>query len=85
MRSSFPSTLESAYQNDLADQKRQSAREGALLAALLYTGFALLDIWAIPSALGPVLAVRFLVVVPMLLWIVWASHRPFSYTITSAS
>ena len=46
MRSSFPSTLESAYQNDLADQKRQSAREGALLAALLYTGFALLDIWA---------------------------------------
>ncbi len=77
MRSSFPSTLESAYQNDLADQKRQSAREGALLAALLYTGFALLDIWAIPSALGPVLAVRFLVVVPMLLWIIWASHRPF--------
>jgi len=77
MFSSFPKELESAYQSDLADQKRQSAREGALLATLLYAGFAVLDIWAIPGALMPVLAVRFLVVVPMLLWMIWATFRPF--------
>lgn len=77
MFSSFPKEFESAYQDDLADQKRESAREGALLAALLYAGFAVLDIWVIPNALMPVLAVRFLVVVPMLLWIIWASFRPF--------
>lgn len=73
----FSKELEVAYQNDLADQKRHSAREGSLLAALLYTGFALLDKWAIPSALVPVLAIRFLIVLPMLLWIFWATYRPF--------
>ena len=77
MPSHFSKELESAYQHDLANQKRQSAREGALLAAMLYAGFAVLDFWAIPSALEPVLAVRFLVVVPMLLWIFWATYRPF--------
>jgi hypothetical protein len=77
MRSSFPKELESAYQSDLANQKRQSAREGALLATLLYCGFAILDFWAIPGALVPVLAVRFLLVVPMLLGILWATYRPF--------
>lgn len=77
MFTSFPKELELAYQNDLADQKRQSAREGALLASVLYAGFAVLDFWAIPSALVPVLAVRFVLVVPMLLWILWATYRAF--------
>ncbi len=77
MFTSFPKELESAYQSDLANQKRQSAREGALLATLLYCGFAILDFWAIPGALVPVLAVRFLLVVPMLLGILWATYRPF--------
>ena len=77
LQTRFSMDLEKVYQVDLASRKISSTREGALLAALLYSAFAVLDVWAIPSALEPVLAIRFLLIVPMLLWIAASTGRPF--------
>jgi hypothetical protein len=73
----FSIDLETVYQLDLASQKLSSARAGALLAALLYSVFAVIDVWAIPSTLMSVLAIRFLLIVPMLLWIAASTGQPF--------
>ena len=73
----FSTDIETVYQLDLVSQKLGSAREGALWAALLYSVFAVLDVWASPSALMSVLAIRFLLIVPMLLWIAACTGQPF--------
>jgi len=75
MNKSFPHELEAAFQADLAEQKRLTAREGALLASLLFATFSLLDFRAIPSAIEWVLTIRFGLAIPMLLLIVWWSGR----------
>ena len=72
----FPTELERAYQDDLVEQKRRTTREGGLLAIALFSLFAVLDVWSIPSAVEWVLAIRFGGVVPLLLIIVWWSGQP---------
>ena len=76
MAHSFTPELEAAYQAELEPYKRTAGRESAWLAAALFVVFAWLDLHAIPSALGPVLFLRFGLIVPLLLWIVWFSGRP---------
>jgi signal transduction histidine kinase len=75
MKKYFPHELEPVFQADLAEQKRLTAREGALLASFLFAAFSLLDFRAIPNALTLVLTIRFGLTIPLLLLIVWWSWR----------
>ncbi|UGQ48101.1 GGDEF domain-containing protein [Massilia endophytica] len=59
----FPPRLEEAYQADLAGEKRRVARHTSILCSVLYLAFGILDIWAVPSALFEVWAIRVLIVV----------------------
>ena len=58
----FSPALESAYQDDLAAEKRRSFLHACGLCVVLYSAFGVLDIWAIPSAVRQAWAVRALVV-----------------------
>ncbi|MEW6694251.1 MAG: GGDEF domain-containing protein [Pseudomonadota bacterium] len=64
-----------AYAADLGPLRVRMARELAILAAVLYAVFGVLDWWAIPSALAPVWGIRAGVVVGLLgLWTL--THGP---------
>jgi signal transduction histidine kinase/CheY-like chemotaxis protein/HPt (histidine-containing phosphotransfer) domain-containing protein len=76
----FGPAVEQAFQESLDLPRRQSVRLGGLLAMLLFCGFGVLDVLAIPGALPQVLAIRFLLVVPFLLFFLWASGQPFFST-----
>lgn len=54
----IPPALRSAFEADLAGERIRSMREICVLAAVLYGAFAILDIWAIPSALHTVWLIR---------------------------
>lgn len=58
----FPAALEGDYQQDLAAAKYRSFSQACMLCMLLYTSFGILDIWALPNALGFAWAVRAMVV-----------------------
>jgi signal transduction histidine kinase/CheY-like chemotaxis protein len=76
----FGPEVEQAFQDSLDQPRRQSVRLGGLLAILLFCGFGVLDVLAIPGALPEVLAIRFLLVVPFLVFFLWASGQPFFST-----
>lgn len=73
----FDADLEAIYQADLEPHKRAAALQGAWLAIALFSTFGLLDVWAIPGSLTEVLAIRFVVVVPLLLAVAWSTGQPF--------
>lgn len=58
----FPPALESAYQADLADEKRLAFVQACGLCVILYATFGILDMWAIPQAVAQAWAIRALVV-----------------------
>jgi diguanylate cyclase (GGDEF)-like protein len=62
----FPAALESDYQQDLAGAKFRSFSQACMLCMLLYVCFGVLDIWALPNALGLAWAVRVMVVLATL-------------------
>ncbi|MBF0256578.1 MAG: response regulator [Gammaproteobacteria bacterium] len=72
----FDGETEAAYQLSLAEDKRRTTRQGALLAAVLFAAFGLLDMLAISSALSQVIALRFGLVVPFLLFCAWWAGQP---------
>ncbi|HYD81060.1 MAG TPA: diguanylate cyclase [Paucimonas sp.] len=59
----FSSDLESAYQIDLASEKIRVVWQTYALCTLLYAGFGVLDIWAMPSMLNVAWMVRGAIVV----------------------
>lgn len=71
----FSPALESAYQADLADEKRRAFLHAGGLCVLLYTGFGVLDIWAISSAVMQAWMVRALVVGVTLACMAYAKWR----------
>ncbi len=66
IRQPIPPQLESSFQAYLAEERIRSAREISVLASVLYLLFGVLDIWAIPSALAEVWALRAAVIVLMI-------------------
>lgn len=66
---------QSAYERELGPARIRSAREFAVLAAVLYALFGILDWWAIPSAVRAVWAVR-AGVVAWLLCLLAYTYRP---------
>lgn len=63
---SFPSALESSYQQDIVPAKFRSFSQACMLCMLLYCCFGVLDIWALPTALGFAWSVRTVVVLATL-------------------
>jgi two-component system, sensor histidine kinase and response regulator len=70
-----PESDELAFQQMLKPRRAEAAREGALLAALLFALFALLDLFLIDRALLEVLIIRLIVVI-LLLLLAATSHHP---------
>lgn len=62
----FPAELEDSYQQDLAAAKFRSFSQACMLCMLLYLSFGVLDVWALPNALGFAWAVRTMVVLATL-------------------
>jgi diguanylate cyclase (GGDEF)-like protein len=62
----FPAELEGNYQHDLEAPKYRSFSQACMLCMLLYVCFGVLDIWALPNALGFAWAVRVVVVLATL-------------------
>ena len=54
--------LDPAFAAELAPEKLWTARLGCSMAAVLYTLFALIDLWMIPSAIHAVWTIRIIVV-----------------------
>jgi hypothetical protein len=73
----FGPELEAAFQDSLDLPRRQAARLGGLLALMLFLCFSLVDVLAIPGALGEVIAIRVFLVAPFLLFIIWTTWQPF--------
>ena len=76
-RHDFEPAIENAFQTSLDRPRRHSTQVGAWLAIVLFAGFSLLDIWAIPESLIPVLAIRWLLTVPLLLFVIWTTRQDF--------
>ncbi len=74
------------YQQDLGPEKIRTMRVAAGLGIILYSSFGILDIWAIPSSLSRVWAIRAAVVVVLALVFLSTYHRLFvrRYTLIAA-
>jgi len=66
-RSKFPEQVEAAYQLEMDRMRERRLRRTGIAAVLLYGAFAVSDRVMIPDAYEKAWAVRFLVVVPLLL------------------
>jgi diguanylate cyclase (GGDEF)-like protein len=75
----YEPALEEAYQADLAGEKVRVCRITHSLAVLLYSAFAVLDLWAAPSSLAPVWIVRIVVVSGTIAICTFAILRPARY------
>lgn len=73
----FPETLEADYQNDLGPEKIRVARQTSVLAGGLFSAFAVLDVWAIPSALIETWGIRVCVVAMVAAVIALSEEREF--------
>ena len=75
----FPPGLESSYQQDIVPAKYRSFSQACMLCMLLYVCFGVLDIWALPNALGLAWSVRAVVVLATLacLWRAWRERTWF--------
>ncbi len=58
----IPTHLSAAFDAHLSDERIRSAREGCVVALVLFASFGVLDIWAAPSALVEVWSLRAFVV-----------------------
>ncbi|WP_342118243.1 GGDEF domain-containing protein [Pseudoduganella sp. OTU4001] len=58
--------LEASYQQDIVPAKYRSFSQACMLCMLLYISFGVLDIWALPTALGFAWSVRTVVVLATL-------------------
>ena len=65
--STFPPDLETDFRADYFERSLKPVRIGLLLAAALFAAFGALDAWMMPSTLRLVWAVRYLLVVPVML------------------
>lgn len=75
----FSPALEDAYQTDLAHEKRSTFLHAGSLCVLLYSGFGVLDIWAISSAVPQAWMVRALVVGATLACMAYAKWRSSAF------
>lgn len=69
----FPIHLNASFNAHLTGERIRSAREGCVVALVLFASFGILDIWAASSALTEVWSLRAFVVVLLsgLLWTTW--------------
>lgn len=71
----FDALLESAYRRDRAEAMRARARPVAFSALGLFFVYSLLDIWFFPASLSSqTVALRLLVVCPIILGVLWLSR-----------
>ena len=71
----IPSHLRASFNTHLTHERIRSAREGCIVALVLFTSFGVLDIWAASSALTEVWSLRAFVVV-LLLGLLWSTWFP---------
>lgn len=62
----FPPALEENYQQDIVPAKFRSFSQASILCMLLYVCFGVIDIWALPGALGFAWSVRTVVLLATL-------------------
>lgn len=65
-RRSFTLELEADYQADLGPWKIRLTRQLSVLGAVIYASHGVLDLWALPSHVGPAWSIRGLVVATLL-------------------
>ena len=84
----IPKSLEQAYQDHLADEKVQITRIFCVLGILLLLTSAIIDLWALPSALYEALLIRVVVATGLTL-VFWSTYTEFFlknyHTILSAT
>ncbi len=69
----IPKSLEQAYQDHLADEKVQITRIFCVLGILLLLSSAVIDLWALPSALYEALLIRVVVATGLTL-VFWSTY-----------
>lgn len=75
LRRKFPDKVEAAFQADMDRMRERRIRKTGLAAVLLYSAFAISDRVMIPDAYLQAWAIRFLVVVPLLLLCTFFVYR----------
>jgi diguanylate cyclase (GGDEF)-like protein len=75
----YEPALEDAYQADLAGEKVRVCRLTHALAVLLYSAFAVLDLWAAPSSLAAIWTIRIVVVSGTISMCTFATAQPARY------
>jgi diguanylate cyclase (GGDEF)-like protein len=85
----FPAEAEAAFQREMGELRVQRARKTGVVALVLYGGFALGDRVMVPDVFWQALAIRFLVVMPLMLLAMVAiermPHRPWRELLLVAS
>ena len=76
----FNARLEKAYQADLAGEKVRVFTQTYLLCILLYLGFGVLDVWALPSTYHVAWIIRVVVVGATGVVCLFARRRPELFT-----
>jgi diguanylate cyclase (GGDEF)-like protein len=74
-RRKFPAEVEAAFQIEMDRMRERRMRKTGLAAVLLYSAFAVSDRVMIPDAYAQAWAIRFLVVVPLLLFCTFFVYR----------
>lgn len=74
-REKFPSQVEAAFQLEMDRMRELRMRKTGIAAALLYSAFALSDRVMLPDAYQQAWAIRFLLVVPLLLFCTFFVYR----------
>lgn len=74
-REKFPSQVEAAFQLEMDRMRELRMRKNGIAAALLYSAFALSDRVMLPDAYQQAWAIRFLLVVPLLLFCTFFVYR----------
>jgi len=74
-RRKFPAEVETAFQVEMDRMRERRMRKTGLAAVLLYSAFAISDRVMIPDAYAQAWAIRFLAVVPLLLFCTFFVYR----------